>query len=92
MTDVDALTRILGKFISQYCIIASILYSTEKQRQPKAYEESIFTEENIVKNTSNISKQGLKPMLALNIPIKSFQQEQETNAEADIIVEQERQG
>ena len=90
MTDVDNLTRILGKFISQYCIIASILYSTEKQRQPKAHKEPIFTEDNIVKNTLNISQQSLKPILALTSPMKSFQQEQETNAEADITLGSER--
>ena len=50
MTDVNALTRINGKSISQYCIIASILYSTYKQRQPKVYEGSVFTKDNISKN------------------------------------------
>ena len=50
ITDVDSLTRRFGKLISQYCIIASILYITYKHRQPKSYEESVFTKENIVKN------------------------------------------
>ena len=37
MTDVDTLTRIFGKFISIFCIIASILYSAKKQKRPKSY-------------------------------------------------------
>ena len=48
-TDGNALISRFGKFISQYCIIDSILYSTDKQRILKAYEESVLTKDNIVK-------------------------------------------
>ena len=58
MTDVNALT-IFRKFISQYYIIASILYSTDKLQRMKAYEDSIFTKENIVKITSDVSQQSI---------------------------------
>ena len=51
---VNALTSRFEKLISQYCIIASILYSIEKEKQPKAYEESVSIKDNIVKITSEI--------------------------------------
>ena len=63
VSDVDTLTMRPRKFIAQLYIIASILYSTDKQRRPKAYEESIYTEDNIVKVISDISKQSIKPKL-----------------------------
>ena len=50
VSDVDTLTMRPRKFIAQLYIIASILYSTDKQRRLKEYKESIFTEDNIVKN------------------------------------------
>ena len=70
MTDVDALTSRFGKLISQYCIIASILYITDKQQRPDAYEESVFTKDNIVKITSNIPHHNLKPMLVTTSIVK----------------------
>ena len=50
------------------------------------YEEYIFTEENIVKITSDISQQRFRTILVTtsNFPP---QQKQETNGEADITVE-----
>ena len=54
VSDVDTLTMRPRKFIAQLYIIASILYSTDKQRRLKEYKESIFTEDNIVKITLEI--------------------------------------
>ena len=39
MVDVDDLTRISGKLISQYCTISYILHNTDKQRRPKVHKE-----------------------------------------------------
>ena len=71
MSNVGDLTSIFGKFIAQYCILASILYSTDKQQRPEEYEESIFTEENIVKITSEISQQSIEPILVMTVTIKN---------------------
>ena len=69
MIDIEALTRRFGKLISQYCIIASILYSTDKQRRSKEYIESIFTKDKIVKITSDISQQIIEPMSVMTSTI-----------------------
>ena len=63
MSDFNAFTRRFGILVAQYCIITYIFYSKEKQQLPKAYKESIFTKDNIVKITSDISQQSLGPML-----------------------------
>ena len=65
MADVNALTSIFGKFIARYYIIASILYSTDKQQRLKDYKELIFTKENIVKITSDVSQLILGLMLVM---------------------------
>ena len=65
MADVNALTSIFGKFIARYYIIASILYSTDKQQRLKEYKELIFTKENIVKITSDVSQLILGLMLVM---------------------------
>ena len=70
MIHVNTLTRISGKFISLHCIIASILYSIDKKRRPKLYKEFIFTKDNIVKITSDISHKNLELMLVINSTIK----------------------
>ena len=49
LKDFNALNRRFGKLISKYCIMASILYSTDKQQRLDAYEESFFTKDNIIK-------------------------------------------
>ena len=66
MIDVNSLTA-----SSQYCIIASILYSTDKPRRPKSYKESVFIRYNIVKLTLYISQKSLKPMSVTTSTIKN---------------------
>ena len=56
--------------ISQYCIIASIIYSTDKQKQPKSYKESVFIGDDIVKIIFDISQQSLEPILVTRRTIK----------------------
>ena len=72
MTDVDYFTTIFGKLISQYCIIASILYSTDKHRQLDASEDSVFIKDNIIKTTSNISHHNLETMLLTTSTVKKI--------------------
>ena len=59
ITDGDAFTRRFGKLILQYCIITSILYSIDKQWCPKVYKELVFTKDNNVKITPDISQKSL---------------------------------
>ena len=61
-------------------MIASILYSTDKQQQTKAHEYSVFTKDNIVKITLDTSQQSLEPTLVTTSTIKNLQKERETNA------------
>ena len=62
ITDSNALTRRYVKLISQYFIIASILYNTDKNLWTKAHEEYVFTKYYTVKITSDISHQSLEMM------------------------------
>ena len=45
MAEVDALTRIFGTLIAQYCMIASILHHTDKIKSPEAYNKAVFNQE-----------------------------------------------
>ena len=65
MSDISALTRRSWKLIAQYCIVVSILYSTDKHQRPKAYKELIFTKDNTVKISSDVSQQILKLILLM---------------------------
>ena len=86
MIDIDALTRRFGNLISQYCIISSIIYSTDKHQRTKSYEESVFAKNIIVKITLDTSQKNLELMLVTTNKIK-IQQELEKNAEAHISLE-----
>ena len=47
-----------------------MLYSTDKQRRPDGYEESVFAQYNIVKITSNVSQHSIEPMLVTTSTVK----------------------
>ena len=61
MADVDELTRRFGKLISQHCMIASILYHTEKIKRPEAYDEAVFTKKEKVKVRTDVQEDRENP-------------------------------
>ena len=73
MADVDELTRRFGKLISQHCMIASILYHTEKIKRPEAYDEAVFTKKEKVKVRTDVQEDREKPILIIDNAIKSFE-------------------
>ena len=73
MADVDELTRRFGTLIAQHCMIASILYHTDKIKRPEVYDEAVFTKEENVKVRTDVQEDIQEPKLIIDNAIKSFE-------------------